>query len=398
MKVPLLLPFLLVSAVAAAQVQSIPGWKQKELNGHYIFTPNTLLQTNFSYELMPLITGGDGELGDWLQQAATKNIQSSGYNQPAAKDQQSGTIQSFKMYTAIVSDKAGKRWTLNYVAYRKPDGEIRFARITSPAGPKSQYLNTALNHFVKLSKSEGIVLKADNTAKSGNSKTTEKVVRKKVVTPTTAPGQGIKPAEIKGVVINQEYGVGVGGMMIVEYRPYLMLTNGTVYKWPDVAPYDLDVAASKTAEPNKWGTWKLQGKTLVVQLPEKGVMKEERWDHWFWTKMPNANETIKGAYMTIGGGGNTALGGSTMVYYSSNINFNSKGQFTMKKSGGGSNSDFDVSTSAYSNSNFAGTYKLNGYSIEMRFNNGQVKRNLFYFYPDSRTTFGIGDDAYVTDK
>jgi predicted secreted protein len=69
----------------------------------------------------------------------------------------------------------------------------------------------------------------------------------------------------------------------------------------------------------------------------------------------------------------------------------------MQKAAGGSNADFDVSTSAYSNSNSAGTYKLNGYSIEMRYNNGEVVRRLFYFYPDSRTTFGIGGDAYVPD-
>lgn len=101
--------------------------------------------------------------------------------------------------------------------------------------------------------------------------------------------------------------------------------------------------------------------------------------------------------MTIGGGGNTAMGGNTMIVISNNINFNDKGQFTMKKVAGGSNTDFDVSTSTYSNSNSAGTYKLNGYSIEMRYNNGQVVRKLFYFYPDSRDAFGIGDDAYVPD-
>ncbi|WP_205509965.1 hypothetical protein [Longitalea arenae] len=99
----------------------------------------------------------------------------------------------------------------------------------------------------------------------------------------------------------------------------------------------------------------------------------------------------------IGGGGNTAMGGNTMIVYSSNITFNENGQFLMKKTGGGSNTDFNVNTSAYSNSNAAGTYKLNGYSIEMGYNNGQVVRKLFYFYPDSRTTFGIGDHAYVPD-
>ncbi len=67
-------------------------------------------------------------------------------------------------------------------------------------------------------------------------------------------------------------------MVIIEYRPYLLLQDGSVYRYPVVAPYDLDVAASKEAEPTKWGTWKLEGKTLVITLPRKGVMKTERWD------------------------------------------------------------------------------------------------------------------------
>jgi hypothetical protein len=107
---------------------------------------------------------------------------------------------------------------------------------------------------------------------------------------------------------------------------------------------------------------------------------------------------MKGSYKTIGGGGNTALGGNTMIFVASNITFNDKGQFTLQKTSGGSNTDFDVSTTTYANSNSAGTYTLNGYSIEMRFNNGQAVRKLFYFYPDSKTTFGMGSDAYVPVK
>lgn len=43
----------------------------------------------------------------------------------------------------------------------------------------------------------------------------------------------------------------------------------------------------------------------------------------------------------------------------------------------------------------AGKYVLNGYSLELRYNNGQVQQKSFYFYPDSKETFGIGTSAYV---
>lgn len=393
--------FLLLSLYTTAQNSIAPpdGWKQQQQGERYIFSPNTLLQTNFTYEVMPPEKNVDAELGDWLNKAAESTIEEAGYSITSAADVQRKAVQGINIVGTIAKDKTGKAKNFFLAAYRRPDNTVRYARISYPGNPKNNYLSVAANHFASLAKKEGLTLNNDKTASSNKDKQKETTTTsKKQKTPVTAPGQGLKPADVKGVVINSETGIGVGGMVIMEYRPYLMLANGTVYRYPTVAPYDLDVAASKTAEPNKWGTWKLEGKTLVVTLPYKGVMKTERWtSNWFWTKAPTPNEKIKGAYMTIGGGGNTAMGGNTMIVFSSNINFNTKGQFTMKKVAGGSNSDFDVSTSTYSNSNSAGTYKLNGYSIEMRYNNGEVVRKLFYFYPDSKDAFGIGDDAYVPD-
>jgi hypothetical protein len=398
---------LLLSLSAAAQITPPDGWKQQVQGDRYIFTPNTIFQSNFTYEVMPLEKNTDDDLTNWLNKTAENTIQEAGYSIPASANTQRRTLQAINIIGTVAKDKMGKSKNFFLVAYRRPDNTVRYARIIYPGDPKNANLNIAAGHFAALAKKEGAVQNSGNTG-SGSSdkqkesatagKQKETTISKKQQTPVTAPGQGLKPAEIKGIVINAETGVGVGGMVLVEYRPYLLLQNGSIYRYPTVAPYDLDVAASKTAEPKKWGTWKLEGKTLVVTLPEKGVMKTERWDDdWFWAKAPAANEKIKGAYMTIGGGGNTAMGGNMMISYSSNITFNDKGQFVMKKTAGGTNTDFDVSTSTYSNSNAAGTYKLNGYSIELKYNNGQVLRKLFYFYPDSRTTFGIGDDAYVPD-
>jgi hypothetical protein len=388
--------FLLLSISSAAQntIPPLDGWKQQVQGGRYIFTPNTILQSNFTYEVMPPEKNIDAELADWLDRTAENTIQEAGFSIPESANTQRRTVQSINIFGTYAVDKAGKSKNFFLLAYRRPDNTVRYARIIYPGNPKNTNLNIAVNHFAELAKKEGTVL----TSVSNSNKQKENTTSKRQKTPVTAPGQGLKPADIKGIVINAESGIGVGGMVTIEYRPYLLLQNGSIYRYPTVAPYDLDVAASKTAEPDKWGSWKLEGKTLAVTLPEKGIMKTERWEgDWFWAKAPVANEKIKGAYMTIGGGGNTAMGGNTMIVYSSNINFNDKGQFTMKKMGGGTNTDFDVSSTAYSNSNAAGTYKLNGYSIEMRYNNGQVVRKLFYFYPDSRTTFGIGDDAYVPD-
>lgn len=396
---PILFLLLSLSALAQNTIPPLDGWKQQVQGNRYIFTPNTILQSGFTYEVMPLEKNIEDELESWLSKTAENAIEEAGYSIPASTSPQHKTVQAMNIYGTYAKDRTGKTKNFFLLAYRKPDNTVRYAKIIYPGNPKNSNLNIAVNHFAALAKKEGAAVTPDNSVSSSNTKQKETITTsKKQQTPVTVPGQGLKPAEIKGIVINAESGIGVGGMVTIEYRPYLLLQNGSVYRYPTVAPYDLDVAASRKAEPTKWGTWKLEGKTLAITLPEKGIMKTEYWkEDWFWAKAPLANEKIKGAYMTIGGGGNTAMGGNTMIMYSSNITFNDKGQFVMKKTSGGSNTDFDVSTSTYSNSNAAGTYKLNGYSIEMRYNNGQVLRKLFYFYPDSRTTFGIGDDAYVPD-
>jgi hypothetical protein len=92
------------------------------------------------------------------------------------------------------------------------------------------------------------------------------------------------------------------------------------------------------------------------------------------------------------------LGGTSMIVIGSNIAFNNKGQFTLEKYSGGSSSDFGVGVSTSSKSNKMGTYTLKDYSIELHFNNNEVVRKLFYFYPDSKNTFGIGGDIYTPMK
>lgn len=47
------------------------------------------------------------------------------------------------------------------------------------------------------------------------------------------------------------------------------------------------------------------------------------------------------------------------------------------------------------NKNNAGTYCLNGYSMELRFNNGTTERKSFYFYPKVNGTFVLNGSDYV---
>jgi hypothetical protein len=381
---------LCIELAAQSSIQPIQGWKMSGDDGHYSYTPAPLIGSiPIQYDVFPPKKTGSADLADWLAAIAAKDLSDLHYTAlPGNPNIQE--IKSIQLYSVAAKDAAGKQWLINYMAYARPDGTARYGRIIeSPVNSVKPYMNRAVQHFMAVCRQEGGLAAAAST--SNEQKTTRP---KREETPVTAPGQGLKPADIKGFVIHQETGIGVGGMVIIVWRPYLLLKDGTMYAHCSVSPYDLDVARSRQTEPKQWGTWTLQGKTLITKFPDDKT--PDKWEsHWQWARPAEKNEKISGAYYTISGGGNTAMGGGSMVVSSSNITFNDKGQFTRVSTGGGSYAGATGSVTAYSNKDAAGTYILDGYSLELKYNNGTSSRLSFYFYPDSKEVFGLGARDYV---
>lgn len=393
----LLTTYTLCLLLVQAQVSIAPiqNWSQQVDNNRYTFIPNNA-GANFTYEVMPLEKSSSNNLDEWLKKTAEQQIKSGGYNFSPAKDFALVDVMNYKTCAALVSDLSGKKWMISYMAYKTTSNNIRYVKMTMPVGLQNSYMNVAIKHFINLSKQEN----SNPSAETNSAAPKEKLQQtNKKPEPVITGGKTLRAEEIKGVVLNLEYGFGVGGMVIGEYNPYLLLKDGSIYQNSKVSPYELNVVLSKQAEPEKWGTWKLDGKTMVVQLPEKGVLKTKHWEkNWHWARPAANNEKIQGAFKTIGGGGNTAYGGTTMIVIGSNIAFNNKGQFTLEKYSGGSSYDFDWGVSTSSKKNTTGTYTLNGYSIELRFNNNEVLKKMFYFFPDSKMAFGLGTDTYTDIK
>ena len=383
---------------AQAPIGPIQGWKMNMEGEHYSYTPRAIIGSiPINYDIYPPSRTGNGDLVAWLENTVQKDLAGLRYTPLPGKPTEQD-IRSVRLYSVGAKDAAGKQWLVNYMAYVRPDGQVRYGRIIeSPVSSIKPYMTTAVQHFMTICKKEG-GLPAENTANAGRSITTTSKTRpQSISTPVTAPGQGLKPTDIRGIVIHSETGIGVGGMVIIVWRPYLLLKDGTCYKHCEVSPYDLDVTRSRQAEPKQWGTWSIDGKKMTVTMNDDH--KPDVWDsQWQWAKPAEKNEKITGGYYTIGGGGNTALGGGSMVVSSGNITFNDKGQFTRVSTGGGSYSGPTGSVTAYSNKDAAGTYTLDGYSLELKYNNGSTSRFSFYFYPDSKEVFGLGDRDYVPAK
>ncbi len=195
-------------------------------------------------------------------------------------------------------------------------------------------------------------------------------------------------AGLQAIYLHREHTFGVGGMLVLHFRPHLMFADGSVFRDLPTRVDTFDVAASKASEARDWGTWTRNGDEIRITWPDGDT---DTWDagSWYVARPAQRGEPIAGAYASISGGGNTALGGSVLTFASRNLTFDGD-RFTAESTGGTSGA-----VTAYSSQDRAGTYVLDGHTIELHFNNGTTERQFFYFYPDSKNVLGIGSRSYT---
>jgi hypothetical protein len=225
------------------------------------------------------------------------------------------------------------------------------------------------------------------------------------VTPSpvrSADNQGISPTEIDGVYLEQNTGFGVGGMIIIQYDPVLMLKDGWAYDGWTASPADLDVTASRKVEPKSWRRYERRGDQIRIQ-DHKGVWS--KFDKWHQVVPAGPGDRLAGAFSHLGGGGNTAYGGSTMIVASNSYTFGRDGTFTSKTavgvSGGNeaTNPNGPPGVVATSNRSTSGTYLLDGYTLELRYRNGRVIRKAFLWFDEKmHDSFFLDGQAFLDDK
>jgi hypothetical protein len=383
-----------------AQIPNLQGWQASHATNAATFRLEQANQTAVYQVRAPQARQGEG----WFAEAVAADVRQEGWRE--AKPGLSNSVFGMSIYMTEVEQASGQKWLVGYLAYPLGNAQGRMSRIqTSPdqAFFKSSS-STATDHFTKLALKEGgfnLASKPSTSNQPAQEKpaiTPAEVGNRPANVPAAKPGQGLTARQIRQVIMHLEYEMGVGGAIYPTYNAYLVLADGSIYKHPTISPYDLDVATSRRDEPEKWGTWRAEGGGLQVSWPSerRPADRSAFWKASSYKEVSPARqgETLAGQFRTISGTGNTALGGNAMVVASANIAFASNGQFTLAKSGGGSVGTWAGSSQSHE----TGTYRLENYMIEFRYQNGHTERRFFYFYPDSRLHFGIGNSAYLPSK
>ncbi len=225
----------------------------------------------------------------------------------------------------------------------------------------------------------------------------------------TAPGKGLGAKDIEAIVYRWEQIYEIGGLQLHDYA-YLLLMDGTVYQGLPVPPEDMDVAASKKNESKSWGRWRKSGGNYEVA----------------WADAPHKFEPLKQANVVVPakpneraqgtwtGASSYSMPGGAGSWLNWGITLTADGRFEKFRSGGagsgqmgelsgtkvttGAVFDDEGSVSVVSGPNIgggsqsksektkadrSGTYALNGYTLELRYDNGAIVR-LPFFWSDAK--------------
>jgi hypothetical protein len=232
----------------------------------------------------------------------------------------------------------------------------------------------------------------------------------------TAPGKGLAASSIEAVVYSWQQVYRVTGLQM-EQEAYLVLKGGAVRRGvPPVPAEDFDAAAEQRGEPKLWGTWTKQGGEYLVsfggkpfsKLPGASVRQPGRpgerlnakfegfssaqigngasWGHWTITLGPD----LRFSRTRSGGAGAGGTNSGDVVVGAAWDDDGSSTSVTGSNIGGGS-----TRRSGSSKADREGTYRIDGYTLELRYDSGRVERRFFFTRPDRSSIWFDDYDMYV---
>ena len=184
--------------------------------------------------------------------------------------------------------------------------------------------------------------------------------------------------------------MGVGGMVLPTYTPYIFLTDGTLTSDFSVLPDSAEaLAAWRRKAPGRWGVWKQAGETITIRWNDPR-RNPEIWKKWFVAKPADEGMRLTGKYR--------AMGGDVMVSAWSEFVFSADGTLTTGGGSGVSSGGGGSGTSVVGGSRRgpeAARYQLSGYGLTIT-RAGDAKEVLWFFrFPDSDKAIGIGSRVYA---
>ena len=237
-----------------------------------------------------------------------------------------------------------------------------------------------------------------------------------------AKGAGLDARQLEAILFSWEQVYEITGLQLHE-NAYLLLKDGSYRNAvPQESLDDFDVAADRERNARRWGTWRREaGK---YQLAERGAAHFHTPDHQTVQLPARLGETLEGSW-SAGSGGTV---GSVGYWSQTSVSLTAAGRFTRSSSGGagGSSSpgtDYNVTSMTVHNdegsassvgsavfggggsssngktlANRSGSYRLDGYTMELHYDDGRVVRQLFFTNNDRSFIWFAGSQLMKQKK
>lgn len=248
----------------------------------------------------------------------------------------------------------------------------------------------------------------------------------------STPGRGLPDKDLAAVVIHGQANYNFGSRWDEDVR--FLLRDGSVYGRTEMPPDQLNVAASRQLEPQRWGRWRTAGKAYEMQAQDDDGRPSGGWEparHHAVRAWPKETR-LEGSFSRSSFNGSQVTGGTSARR---GIRFTRDGRFERSYSslsssgslaaingavisgaghgdGKGSSSSGGGSVGTALGTVFAnsgtrsqddgasrrGRYQLNGFVLTLDYDDGRQERLLSFPVYDHHRTVYVGDSSYSLDK
>lgn len=188
---------------------------------------------------------------------------------------------------------------------------------------------------------------------------------------------------VEGVYFRSTTGIGVGGMVTIDFEPLIFLQDGTFYEIGDTALEDVDLATERAAKPRRFGRWTRKGQEFVLTDWRGNANDYKLGDGSFFRAFPaEAGERVTRSYRRLSGGGNSAMGGDVAVAVESRYDFKADGRYGRGGSVGAINSGASTGVGTALGRRRApegGQYRLDRHTLTLTGADGHSRRLFFAF-------------------
>lgn len=203
--------------------------------------------------------------------------------------------------------------------------------------------------------------------------------------PALLAAEAVGNRRIERIVQRESWVMGYGGAMVLKYRPIVLFTDNT---------YTTDTDGAVNGKGTIAGRWRERGGRITLIAPD-GKERQERTVPGPRPAKPR--QTLSGRYSSfsgLGGGGT----GTTAVVAWSGFDFAGDGTVSIGGGSGSSTPASDANASVVTRSQAkpkTARYALDGYTINFRFDDGSVRKQLFYFMGSKDNVIVIGPQTLI---